>query len=289
MSPFFFLVLLIGALGLFALRTSRLLAPMRTAAPAARFNQPGQRLAGLARAIGLHERLLEIRFAGIVHLLIFTSFLVLATAIVQSFGAGLAPGFSLRSIGGDTWIAGLQEIFAVVMLIGVALAAFQRYVLRPERFRGSNATDATIIYLLILAIVGSMLLEAACQIAAGMSASAAWRPVSRSLALGLSAAGLGLTEADRLATLMAWVHVGAILAFLVYIPGSKHRHMFLAFPNVYFRSLKPKGELPPTVAPGTPAAPLHPLHWKDVLDLYSCTECGRCQSAPVPPTPPGSR
>jgi Fe-S oxidoreductase len=275
-SGAFLLLLLFGASCLFALRASRLFAPIRMTARAQRFDRPGLRLAGLARAIGLHERLLQIRFAGIVHILIFTSFLVLASAIVQSFGAGLAPGFSLRPVGGDSWLAWLQDVFAVVMLTGVALAAWQRYVLKPDRFRGSNTTDATVIYLLIAAIVGGMLLEAALSIVAGTSASAAWRPVSRSIAALLSATGLSAAAAARGAAAAGWVHVCAILAFLVYIPGSKHRHMVLAFANVYFRDLKPKGELAP---PEAPSASLHPLSWKDALDLYSCTECGRCQAA----------
>jgi Fe-S oxidoreductase len=73
-----------------------------------------------------------------------------------------------------------------------------------------------------------------------------------------------------------------VLAFLVYIPSSKHLHIIVAIPNVFFRKLGPK-----------PAAALDPIDlehadhygtsmvtqwsWKHLLDLYSCTECGRCQ------------
>ena len=152
--------LLLALVGVFAFRSARLLRPMLAAAPAARFDQPGLRFRGLLRAVGLHERLLKIGYAGALHAMILVSFLVLATAIIESFGSRLFPGFSLMPIGGDTWIAALQDIFAVVMLVGVGMAAWQRYVLKPARFRGSNSGDATIIYLLIVAIVVSMLLEA---------------------------------------------------------------------------------------------------------------------------------
>jgi Fe-S oxidoreductase len=73
-----------------------------------------------------------------------------------------------------------------------------------------------------------------------------------------------------------------VLAFLVYIPSSKHLHIIVAIPNVFFR------KLPPRI--GAQLSPIdleHAEHygvnavtqwsWKHLLDLYSCTECGRCQ------------
>ena len=48
------------------------------------------------------------------------------------------------------------------------------------------------------------------------------------------------------ATAFAWMHMLAILAFLVYIPGSKHLHVIVGVPNVYFRDLNPPAaSLPP--------------------------------------------
>jgi hypothetical protein len=44
-------------------------------------------------------------------------------------------------------------------------------VRKPARFRGSNPTDATIVYCLILAVVGGMLLEVSFSIVAGISRS----------------------------------------------------------------------------------------------------------------------
>jgi Fe-S oxidoreductase len=274
-------VFLLAAVGASAWRFWRLFCPMLSAAGARRFDRPWQRIVGVLRAVGLHERLLKLRYGGIVHAMIFAAFFVLATAIVEDFGSGLIPGFSLRPIGGSTWIALLQDIFAVVMLVGVALAAWQRYVIRPPRFRGSNVRDASIIYGLIVIVVASMLMEAALRIAAGESLPTAWRPVSSLLASLLNAWGLGAVQAACGAQVAYWWHVTVILAFLVYIPGSKHRHMFLAAPNVYFRSLAPKGMLGSPDRESAPSAvsKIGQFSWKDMLDLYSCTECGRCQAA----------
>ncbi len=223
---------------------------------------------------------LRIRFGGALHAFIFTSFLVLFTAIVESFGSGLFPGFSLAPIGGDNWIAVLQDLFAVLLLVVILLAAHQRLILRLPRFGGSNTTDAVVIYGLVVAIVVSMILEFAGGIAAGGNASAAWRPLSSAVASLLTAAGASGEAAVRLEEAAYWLHVAAILVFLIYIPGSKHRHMFLAAPNVYFRNLKPNGVLPPPPPERETAgvARIDQFSWKSVLDLYSCTECGRCQA-----------
>jgi ferredoxin len=103
-----------------------------------------------------------------------------------------------------------------------------------------------------------------------------------------------------------WLHILGILAFLNYLPYSKHLHILLAFPNAYYARLAPEGKLrnmpaiqqevlyamQPETAPPAPAngeaAPPPPrfgakdvfdLSWRNLLDAYSCTECGRCSAA----------
>jgi len=97
-----------------------------------------------------------------------------------------------------------------------------------------------------------------------------------------------------------WGHILGILAFLNYLPYSKHFHIILAFPNAYYLRLRPQGEMQnmkdiqnevlymmqPELAPavtGEQPAPhrfgakdVMDLSWKNLLDAYSCTECGRC-------------
>jgi heterodisulfide reductase subunit C len=96
-----------------------------------------------------------------------------------------------------------------------------------------------------------------------------------------------------------WIHIIGIMAFLNYIPHSKHFHIMLAFPNVYFSKLTPKGQLnnddfikrevqsmfDPTAEGNDPNAEMKlgakdvfDLTWKQLLESYTCTECGRCTS-----------
>ncbi len=97
-----------------------------------------------------------------------------------------------------------------------------------------------------------------------------------------------------------WLHILGILAFLNYLPYSKHLHILFAFPNAYYTRLWPKGEMrnmptiqkevlyamQPESAPTDAAPPskfgakdIFDLSWRNLLDAYSCTECGRCTAA----------
>lgn len=259
----------------------RVLRPLFSAPRAERLDKVGERITGVLTNVGLHRRLLNIRYSGVLHALIFSSFIVLFTAIIQAFGSGLIPGFSLAPIGGNTWIAGLQEVFTVLILIGLVMAAWQRLVIKPARFQGSNRGDAILIYCLVFGVVSTMMLEFAFQIAASDDAAASWRPIASMFASVLKASGVSVDQAHTGQEIFYWAHILVILSFLIYIPGSKHRHMFTAVPNIFLRTLEPKGRLPAADLDQPPVgiSKIEQFDWKHKLDMLSCTECGRCQAA----------
>jgi len=97
-----------------------------------------------------------------------------------------------------------------------------------------------------------------------------------------------------------WLHIIGILAFLNYLPYSKHLHIILAFPAAYYSALEPAGKMKnmplvqnevlyamdPSRAPTDAAPPttfgakdIFDLNWKSLMEAYSCTECGRCSTA----------
>src|SRR5690554_714437 len=95
-----------------------------------------------------------------------------------------------------------------------------------------------------------------------------------------------------------WLHIVGILVFLNYLPYSKHLHILLAFPNAYYKRLRPASEIAnmpviqnEVISMMDPSAAAEPsedppgrfgakdvmdLSWKNLLDAYACTECGRC-------------
>ena len=241
-----------------------------------------QRVQGVIEYVGAHTRMFRNRYSGILHFFIFYGFVVLLTAIIQAFGEGLSPGFSLGWIGGNTWLALTQDIFGVLVLIGVAMAAINRALIRPRQFQESNELDAAIVLSLIATIMVGMLGQNAGRIAVGGDPSAAWRPVSSAIARVFMSLGWQDGAAIPVHEGFYWLHILGVLAFLVYIPSSKHLHIIVAIPNIFFRKLGPRA--------GAALAPIDLEHadhygmskvtqqsWKNLLDLYACTECGRCQ------------
>ncbi|MET0801365.1 MAG: (Fe-S)-binding protein [Actinomycetota bacterium] len=228
------------------------------------------------------QRKLFQRFVpGLMHAAIFWGFVVLLPTIAEAAIAVVDRDANLPLIGGVTWFAWLVDVFAVAVLAGVVTAVVIRKVQRPDRFRGSHVEEADRILLMITAIVVSLLLWQATRGALGLTDAEG--PMSSWLAGLLGGASTGSLEvAERL---LVWLHLLLVLAFLVYLPGSKHLHIVTAAPNVWLRKSGPGGRLEPLridlEGPEEDmrfgAAVATDLSRKQTLDLFSCTECGRCQ------------
>jgi Fe-S oxidoreductase len=114
----------------------------------------------------------------------------------------------------------------------------------------------------------------------GMMREAAWEPASHGVGR-LLFAGFGVAGAVAIGNVAWWVHNLVVLAFLNFLPRSKHFHIITSAPNVFFKKLEPTGalarqDLENATHYGT--SHIDQFHWKQVLDMYSCTECGRCSS-----------
>jgi Fe-S oxidoreductase len=195
------------------------------------------------------RKLLQRLVPGLMHAFIFWAFIVLFPAIPLAMIA-IVDQDAAPQWG---WYEALANVFCVLALIGVATAFFIRKVMRPRRFEGSHLGEADLILAWIASIVTTLLLYHATE-------SQVW----------------------------AWVHVLLILAFLVYLPYSKHLHIATAAINVYFGRTRARGRLEPLRFddPDVPEEDMRfgigtveDLTWKQMMDAMSCTECGRCQDA----------
>ncbi len=172
----------------------------------------------------------------------------------------------------------MQNVVAVIVLLSIGWAFFRRLVTRPRRLTFNR--DALVILGMIGGVVLTELLAEAFEFAAHGDDAGAF--VSAALAVPLRAA----FSPEALQTgfaLLWWAHIGLVAAFLCYLPFSKHLHIATSFPNVWFRKLAPRGELPKMDLEDESATfglkTLQDLGWKDLLDGFTCTECGRCQEA----------
>jgi len=209
------------------------------------------------------------------------------------------------------------EILAFAVLVACAIFLIRRNVIALARFKspemgGWPSMDANIILVVEIVLMFAFLsMNATDAIAQSLDVDhyvkAGSFPISQFLVpmySGLSEAGIVIAERG-----FWWLHIAGVIAFLVYVPYSKHFHILLAFPNTYYSNLNKSGTLdnmasvkkevdlmmdptadpyatpPPPDNGAEPEAPLSfgvkdgtDLNWKQIMESYSCTECGRCTS-----------
>jgi Fe-S oxidoreductase len=276
----------VGAATLFVGRTGMLYRLVRLGRPVDRSGDLPVRVAREGTVVLGQRKLLQRVTPGVMHALIFWGFLVLLTTIVEAFGQAIDPDFALPLIGRTGWLGLVQDLFAGLVLVGIAMALWIRKVQRPERFVGSHLEEADLILVWIFGIVLTLLCSNGVRIALGVSeAPPAWTPLSNAVAQlfrPMSETALQVFDAVFL-----WAHILLVLGFLVYIPYSKHLHIVTSAVNVFLANTKPTGYLTPlridveSADADMPlgAATVTELTQKELLDLYACTECGRCQGA----------
>ena len=174
----------------------------------------------------------------------------------------------------------------ILVLVGVVLALYNRLVLRPERFHGSDERDAYLVLALISTIVVGIVIHDSFFPFVAREVLHVADPVARSHFLGYALShlwqALGWTTPTAASvgySIGYLMDIGVVFFFLGYLPNSKHFHVFLAVPTIFLRKLRPAGELTgETGDAGLAVRSYRDLNWKDLLDLFTCTECGRCQA-----------
>lgn len=257
--------------------------------------------AELTEVLG-QRKLLKWTVPGVAHVFVFAGFLVLGLTVVEAFVELFLHGFAFPFIG--TWpiIRFTQDLFVVLVFIGIVIFGIIRLRNNPakegrwSRFFGSHTSGAWIVLWFIVGVVTTLLLYRGAKINleehAGDAESAGLSWGFASQWVGQLLEPLGHTANAWLETIGVWLHVLVILGFLLMVLHSKHLHIFTAPINVA-TSRRPDalGPLLPMYSgdrqidledPGEDdifgVGRAEDFSWKDLLDFASCTECGRCQS-----------
>jgi Fe-S oxidoreductase len=277
-------ILLFAALGFFAFSSFRLVKYLSLGVAENRFDAPAERLKNvLVVALG-QSKLLREPLAGLMHFCIFWGFVILLTAILEALIQGFVPEFTLQWLGPlFPALAALQEAIAILVVLACVLGLARWWLFPPKRYFGPEISahvrfDATLILAVILTIMVSMLGSYAARMSLSGDGIGARFISSR-------CAGLFADPGQALIWdgIFWWIHILAVLTFLNYLPYSKHLHILTAVPNVFFASLKPRGELPKLDLENENvekfgAEDVRDLTWKQLLDGMACTDCGRCTS-----------
>ncbi len=279
-----FVIFFLASIGFFSYSARRLILHLRIGKSENRFDRPWERLSKVSVVAFGQSKLLREPLAGLMHFFIFWGFVILLSAVIESIGEGFVSDFSLAWVLGVNLYEGLaflQDLFAGLVIISVLAALWRRYITRPKRLEVDlhGKIDATAILVAILLIMVTMMGQNAARMALHDPELVHARFLSG--VLTPMYVSLGLSSAQTWFEIYWWIHIVLVLAFLNYLPYSKHLHILTSIPNVYFSSLRPPGELKPIdlEAEGVEkfgASDVEDLTWKQLLDGYTCTECGRC-------------
>ena len=279
-----FTLLFLIAIGVFIWQCGKKLSLIRLARPEDRFDNLPLRLWDMLLYAFGQKRVVARPF-GINHFVIFWSFVVLLIANGSFILEGLIPGFRLGEVLPPALYHPLVFAFDIVSLLAlgaIILSFARRIIFKPDYLDSAYVHARSFEAFLILSFIGLLMVAYfglnGVKIALGLEPSA-FMPVS-SVAAGILAA-----TGDSLPAWGAffwWLHALVLLAFICFLPMSKHMHILTAIPNCFFQNLgststQPREEFAPGNRYG--AEQVTDFTWKDLFDSFSCTECGRCQDA----------
>jgi len=273
------------ALAVFAWGLWRRVRVWRAGGPEARLDRVGARLRLLAvHALG-QARTLAQAYPGVMHATVFWGFLALFTGTVLAtidYDVTL-PLFDLKLLRGPFYLAYelVLDLFGLGLVVGLGLAVWRRFVVRPVRLDPTPAFAWLLLFLFVLNVTG-FVLEGA-RLAVVRPPWGAWAPVGWGLAQALRATGLG-DDALRALHLGLWLgHAALALAFVALVPFTYLHHLITTPLNIFFARLEPRGAMRPIPnleeAEALGVSRLEEFSWKRRLDFDACVECGRCQAA----------
>jgi Fe-S oxidoreductase/nitrate reductase gamma subunit len=221
---------------------------------------------------------------GVNHFVLFWAFMILLISNTEFLLNGLAPdviSFSRLPDGAYFTLACIFDIVSALALLAVILAFIRRFTFPPP-YVEARSRDAFAILGMIAVLMIAFFGMNASQIALNTDTewvrAAAYRPISN-FGASLISSGTAAGTLDTAVSVFWWIHAIVLLAFLNYLPYSKHMHVLTSIPNCFFKSLEKvrtqaREEFKKGITFGVGQVEHFP--WKGLFDSYSCTECGRC-------------
>lgn len=227
------------------------------------------------------SKLLKDKKSGTIHVMMFYGFILVQFGAIDMFIKGISPGSHLPFGFLYPGFTFFQEIVTLTILVAVIWAFYRRYIEKLVRLK--RGWYAGLVLIFIGTLMVSVLLGNGMMIV-WENAELTWsQPVASSIAFLFS--WLTPTAAMVLYYIFWWIHTITILAFLVYVPQSKHAHLIASPVNVFISKRVP-GKLKTIsfdideeteedeISFGV--GKVEEFDQRQMLDFYSCVECGRC-------------
>ena len=248
-----------------------------------RFDHLIERLTSLVPYLMGNSRVARPRYwySGLLHTLIYWGFIVLQVRTLNFLVGGidhdLAPE-KWANVYYDVLVRGPMDQFNILVLIGCGMAAWQRRFWKPARMTFNM--DAWLILFFIAFLMVTDIFTNSFEIALHEESGQEFSFVAWPLAQ-IWQATMSRGVMEGFLTFWWYSHLYDFLAFLNYLPYSKHSHVLTVPFNILFRRVAPTGQLQPIRdfenAERFGAGRIEDLSWKQMLDPYTCTECGRCE------------
>ncbi len=248
---------------------------------------------------------------AIMHFVIYAGFIIINIEVLEIVLDGMLGTHRLffPYLGSMyTFLINFFEILAVGVIAVCVIFLVRRNIIKLKRFiskdlNGWPRSDANYILITEIVLMTLFLLMNSADRALQIANTEHYQDTGNFIFSGMIAPLFDSTSQNTLIILERsfwWLHIIGILAFLNYLPYSKHLHIMLAFPNAYYARLNVPGKInnmqnvqnevkymmQPELAPAGDAPAqkfgakdIFDLSWKNLLDAYSCTECGRCSAA----------
>jgi ferredoxin len=311
-----FILLFIAGSAFFTINIRKVIRNINLGKDIDRKDQPAERFK-LMTLVALGQKKMFARpIPAILHLFLYVAFVITQIELIEIIVDGVSGSHRVfrPALGGFyTFMVSFIEILSVLAFIGTVAFLSRRNLLKVPRLvkselNGWPKLDANFILIAEITLICFIfMMNGADEVLYSRGLSHATNLGDGSLGLSISSkigpllfGGMsdgGLHIVERIGW---WGHILMVFGFLNYLPYSKHFHIVLAFPNVYFANLNPFGKftnlesvtnevkamMDPSFVPPAPANPDQPMRfgakdvtdltWKQLLDSYSCTECGRC-------------
>ncbi len=280
-----FLVLHLLGLGCFVYIAARRLAPIFRAQRDLRFDRPLARLGAVLRFWLGQWRHPRYRFAGVLHILVFAGFLILASRAFSLLALGISDRFAGAEAGG---LYGVVRSYAsTVVLLCMGVAVVRRLAFPPLRY-ARRSPDAIFLLALIAILMAADGVFEGC--ASAFRAQQGLRagvppPLSLSWICGTAFASVSPAALHSLRLGAYLAHEITFFFLLCYRPFGIQFHVETSLFSIYFAKLD-RGTVKPVrwgvpeeeldTVPSFGVKKFEDFTWKHILDFYSCADCGRC-------------
>ncbi|MBK9272253.1 MAG: (Fe-S)-binding protein [Saprospiraceae bacterium] len=246
--------------------------------------------------------------SGIFHLFIYLAFALTQIELLEILMDGFTGEHRIfaHALGSFyNFLINSIEILSFLAFISTFIFLYRRNILKLIRFqkpemKGWPSLDANLILMgEILLIAGIFVMNSSDQILQNLDPQHYPSTGKLYISSFIGASLLGQFPQDWLIWLERmgwWLHLFVIYGFILYLPFSKHLHIFLAFPNAYLSNQDSRGKMsnipvienearsmvglsPKEIQDQTEifgAADIFHLTKRTLIGAYSCTECGRC-------------